>query len=75
MVDHHTVTRQFLIHEKREKETGRCVYADWSWIVPPISGGTTPVFHRKFKQRTVKPNFLAQPKRWEERAEGRCPFS
>lgn len=74
MVDHHTVTRQFLIHEKREKEAGRCVYADWSWIVPPISGGTTPVFHRKFKQRTVKPNFLAQPKRWEEKAEGRCPF-
>jgi nitric-oxide synthase len=73
MVDHHTVTRQFLMHEKKEAKAGRCVYADWSWIVPPISGGTTPVFHRKFKERTLKPNFFAQPKRWEESR--RCPFS
>jgi nitric-oxide synthase, bacterial len=74
MVDHHTVTKQFLIHEKREKEAGRCVYADWSWIVPPVSGATTPVFHRTFKERTLKPNFLAQPNRWEEGRKGRCPF-
>jgi nitric-oxide synthase len=74
MVDHHTVTKQFLLHENREKEAGRCVYADWSWIVPPISGATTPVFHRTFKDRTVKPNFLAQPKRWAEGSARRCPF-
>jgi nitric-oxide synthase len=74
MVDHHTVTKQFLTHEKREKEAGRCVYADWSWIVPPLSGATTPVFHRTFKEETLKPNFLAQPERWEERTAGRCPF-
>ncbi|MFY9985821.1 MAG: nitric oxide synthase oxygenase [Chthoniobacterales bacterium] len=74
MVDHHTVTKQFLLHENREKEAGRCVYADWSWIVPPISGATTPVFHRSFKDRTVKPNFLAQPKRWAEGSARRCPF-
>jgi nitric-oxide synthase len=74
MVDHHTVTKQFLLHETREKEAGRCVYADWSWIVPPISGATTPVFHRTFKDRTVKPNFLAQPNRWKERSAGSCPF-
>jgi nitric-oxide synthase, bacterial len=74
MVDHHTVTKQFLVHEKREKEAGRCVYADWGWIVPPISGATTPVFHRKFKDRTLKPNFFAQPNRWGEASRGRCPF-
>jgi nitric-oxide synthase, bacterial len=74
MVDHHTVTKQFLTHEKREKEAGRCVYADWSWIVPPISGATTPVFHRTFKERTLMPNFLAQPNRWDEGKTRRCPF-
>jgi nitric-oxide synthase, bacterial len=74
MVDHHTVTKQFLTHEKREKEAGRCVYADWSWIVPPVSGATTPVFHRTFKERTLKPNFLAQPNRWDEGKTRRCPF-
>jgi nitric-oxide synthase, bacterial len=74
MVDHHTVTKQFLTHEKREKEAGRCVYADWSWIVPPVSGATTPVFHRTFKERTLKPNFLLQPNRWDEGTRRRCPF-
>jgi nitric-oxide synthase, bacterial len=74
MVDHHTVTKQFLTHEKREKEAGRCVYADWSWIVPPVSGATTPVFHRTFKERTLKPNFLLQPNRWDEGSRRRCPF-
>jgi len=76
MVDHHTVTRQFLMHEKKETKAGRRVYADWSWIVPPISGGTTPVFHRKFKHRTLSPNFFPQPHRWEESGkQSRCPFS
>ena len=74
VVDHHTVSKQFLIHEKREKEAGRCVYANWSWIVPPVSGAATPVFHRRFKERNLKPNFLAQPKYWEGRAERKCPF-
>jgi nitric-oxide synthase, bacterial len=75
MVDHHTVTKQFLMHEKREKEAGRCVYADWSWIVPPISGSTTPVFHRKFKHRTLKPNFFPQSKPWEQGGAAGCPFA
>ena len=74
MVDHHTVTKQFLIHEKREKEAGRCVYADWSWIVPPISGATTPVFHRTFKEQTLKPNFFPQAQAWRESNHRHCPF-
>jgi nitric-oxide synthase, bacterial len=74
IVDHHTVTKQFLVHEKREKEAGRCVYADWRWIVPPISGAATPVFHRTFKERILKPNFLAQPNRWNDGGRRRCPF-
>lgn len=74
MVDHHAVTRQFLVHEQREAQAGRCVYADWTWMVPPISGGTTPVFHRKFKNRTLKPNFFPQSMPWQRRNTGACPF-
>jgi nitric oxide synthase oxygenase domain/subunit len=67
--------KQFLIHEKREKEAGRCVYADWSWIVPYFRGYYTRLsFHRTFKERNLKPNFLAQPERWEEARAGKCPF-
>src|ERR1700680_2709349 len=42
MVDHHTVARQFMLHQEREMKAGRTTNADWSWIVPPLSGSTTP---------------------------------
>jgi nitric-oxide synthase len=36
---------------------GREVPADWSWIVPPMSGGITPVFHQYYEDRDLRPNF------------------
>jgi nitric-oxide synthase len=75
MADHHAVTRQFLVHEQREARAGRCVYADWSWIVPPISGGTTPVFHRKFDDRILRPNFFPQPMIWQKSSGSPCPHA
>ena len=44
MVDHHTAARQFITHIEREEREGRVTHADWSWIVPPLSGFCTPVF-------------------------------
>jgi nitric-oxide synthase len=67
MVDHHAVTRQFLSHQGLEAQEGRATYADWSWVVPPISGATTPVFHRLFENRVLKPNFFYQIPAWQER--------
>jgi len=78
MVDHHMATRQFVIHEEHEKHAGRCVYADWGWIVPPISGSVTPVFHREYENKVVSPNFLYQPEPWKAQntqKEERCPFT
>ncbi|WP_370150136.1 nitric oxide synthase oxygenase [Streptacidiphilus sp. EB129] len=48
MADHHTESARFLAHIERERRCGRPVPADWSWIVPPLSGSATPVFHRSF---------------------------
>jgi len=48
MADHHTESRRFLTHLDREEQSGRRCPADWSWIVPPLSGGQTPVFHRYY---------------------------
>jgi nitric-oxide synthase len=67
MVDHHAVTRQFMSHQGLEAQEGRATYADWSWVVPPISGATTPVFHRLFENRVLKPNFFYQIPAWQER--------
>ncbi|WP_306207065.1 nitric oxide synthase oxygenase [Actinoplanes sp. RD1] len=57
MSDHHTESARFLDHVAREQRAGRLVPADWSWIVPPISGAATPVFHRYFHEADLKPNF------------------
>jgi nitric-oxide synthase len=66
IVDHHTASRQFVCHEEREQQVGRSVPADWGWIVPPISGSVTPVFHRHYHDVTLKPNFFYQPDPWRE---------
>ncbi|MFI6600319.1 nitric oxide synthase oxygenase [Nonomuraea sp. NPDC050536] len=58
MTDHHTESRRFLTHLAREEKAGRVCPADWSWIVPPISGGATPVFHRYYDERTLKPAYV-----------------
>ncbi|MFD1047899.1 nitric oxide synthase oxygenase, partial [Kibdelosporangium lantanae] len=32
--------------------------ADWSWIVPPLSGSQTPVFHRYYSTARLRPEFV-----------------
>jgi nitric-oxide synthase len=40
MADHHGESQRFLRHLEREEAAGRSCPVDWSWIVPPISGGS-----------------------------------
>ncbi|MFE0687921.1 nitric oxide synthase oxygenase [Streptomyces xiamenensis] len=70
--DHHTESQRFLTHLAREEEQGRIVPADWSWIVPPISGGITPVFHRYYDEAEMLPNFYLDDDA-RARSEGKCP--
>jgi nitric-oxide synthase, bacterial len=58
--DHHSESRHFLKHVAREERAGRQVPADWSWIVPPVSGSTTPVFHRYYAELDLRPNFYLE---------------
>jgi nitric-oxide synthase len=58
ITDHHTESHRFLTHLAREESAGRTCPADWSWIVPPISGAATPVFHRTFDDADLRPNYL-----------------
>ncbi|MGW3117750.1 nitric oxide synthase oxygenase [Streptomyces sp. NPDC001107] len=61
VTDHHTESRRFLDHLGREERKGRRVGADWSWIVPPISGSTTPVFHRTYDTVEHRPAYVHHP--------------
>ncbi|GAC1360725.1 MAG: nitric oxide synthase oxygenase [Ktedonobacteraceae bacterium] len=64
IVDHHTAARQFMHYAEKEKHEGRLLSADWGWIVPPLSGSTTPVFHTAYASLPLKPNFFAQTPPW-----------
>ena len=61
MADHHSESERFLTHIEREARAGRACPADWSWIVPPVSGGLTPVYHRYYDEPDprTRPAFLA----------------
>ncbi|MEY7972934.1 nitric oxide synthase oxygenase [Saccharomonospora xinjiangensis] len=58
ITDHHTESDRFLTHLEREEAAGRMCPADWSWIVPPISGSATRVFHRYYDDADLRPNYL-----------------
>lgn len=79
MADHHTESERFLTHLAREESTGRRCPADWSWIVPPVSGGLTPVYHRYYDDPdpAQRPAFLPPPspppRRTSERGAARGP--
>jgi len=69
IVDHHTVTEQFEAFERREKAAGRTVYGDWTWLIPPVSPATTPIWKNKYEMKMVDPNFYYQ----ESPLEGETP--
>ncbi|MGW4893392.1 nitric oxide synthase oxygenase [Kitasatospora sp. NPDC004240] len=62
IADHHTESERFLKHVAQEERLGRPTPADWSWIVPPVSGGLTPVYHRYYDpvDPSLRPAFVAR---------------
>ena len=57
ITDHHTESRRFLTHLAREERAGRVCPADWTWIVPPVSGAATDVFHRYYSDAALRPAY------------------
>lgn len=58
ITDHHTESARFMTHLEREEQAGRSCPADWSWLVPPMSGSQTPVFHRYYLNAEMLPGFV-----------------
>ncbi|WP_239114660.1 nitric oxide synthase oxygenase [Planotetraspora kaengkrachanensis] len=75
VTDHHTEARRFMLHLEKEERSGRVCPADWSWIVPPLSGAATPVFHRYYDDVQLTPAFTRRDgnEGLEKFTEGRCP--
>lgn len=64
IVDHHTASAQFMQHVAKEEKCGRKVPGDWSWLVPPMSGSTCPVFHRYYDDARPEPAYVEQERPW-----------
>ncbi|WP_435829043.1 nitric oxide synthase oxygenase [Saccharopolyspora shandongensis] len=73
ITDHHTESKRFLTHLAKEEAAGRKCPVDWSWIVPPMSGSQTPVFHRYYDEDPQRPDFLLDDDATRRALEGGPP--
>lgn len=60
IVDHHTAAEQFMRFAQQEQNIGRPLTGRWSWLIPPMSPSTTPVWHRGFDNTELKPAYRYQ---------------
>ncbi|CAC5400378.1 NOS1 [Mytilus coruscus] len=64
IVDHHSASDSFMVFMQNEyKQRGGCP-ADWVWLVPPLSGSLTPVFHQEMVMFKLKPSYEYQEEVW-----------
>nr|XP_020655911.1 nitric oxide synthase, endothelial isoform X1 [Pogona vitticeps] len=65
IVDHHAVAESFMKHlENEQRMRGGCP-GDWVWLVPPISGSLTPIFHQELLNYQLTPCFRYQTDPWK----------
>ncbi|PPA68869.1 nitric oxide synthase oxygenase [Jeotgalibacillus proteolyticus] len=77
ITDHHTAGSQFALFEEREKQAGREVTGDWTWLIPPVSPASSHIFHKRYKNKWNSPNFFYQPSFYKSdlaKKESGCPF-
>ena len=64
IIDHNSAAKQFMQFMRQEEKEGRDVTANWSWIVPPVSGSTMEVFHTEMHDIIKSPNYFYQEDAW-----------
>ncbi|KAJ0180349.1 hypothetical protein K1T71_003753 [Dendrolimus kikuchii] len=65
IVDHHSASEQFIKHlDNENKSRGGCP-SDWIWIVPPMSGSLTSVFHQEMALYYLRPSYDYQDPPWK----------
>lgn len=79
LTDHHSAAEQFMHFVELETREGREVQADWAWIVPPMSGSSTPVFHHNWTNEVLTPNYFYNTPAWKKNNDlqvppSECPF-
>ncbi|MBC3786961.1 nitric oxide synthase oxygenase [Spirosoma utsteinense] len=64
LVDHQTASRQFLVHDQREKRAGRECPAQWSWVTPSAGGSSTPAWHHEMRDFYLSPSYHYAADKW-----------
>ncbi|XP_067861791.1 nitric oxide synthase, brain [Heptranchias perlo] len=64
IVDHHSATESFMKHMENEYRCRGGCPADWVWLVPPMSGSITPVYHQEMLNYQLSPSFEYQSDPW-----------
>ncbi|XP_057207744.1 nitric oxide synthase 2b, inducible [Triplophysa rosa] len=64
ITDHHSASESFMKHMEMEVHLRGGCPADWIWLVPPMSGALTPVFHQEMLNYILSPFFYYQPEPW-----------
>ncbi|KAL2088551.1 hypothetical protein ACEWY4_015450 [Coilia grayii] len=65
ITDHHSASESFKQHMEMEYRLRGGCPADWIWLVPPMSGSLTSVFHQEMVNYILSPFFYYQPDAWE----------
>uniref|UniRef100_A0AAR2M090 Nitric oxide synthase, inducible n=1 Tax=Pygocentrus nattereri TaxID=42514 RepID=A0AAR2M090_PYGNA len=64
ITDHHSAAESFMKHMETEVRLRGGCPADWVWLVPPMSGSLTPVFHQEMISYILSPFFYYQNDPW-----------
>jgi nitric-oxide synthase len=59
--DHHSASQDFQRFAAKEKTAERNLSGDWRWLVPPMSGSASPLFHQDYQATQVDPNYYYLP--------------
>ncbi|KAM5273466.1 nitric oxide synthase, inducible [Ctenodactylus gundi] len=65
IMDHHSAVESFMKHMQSEHRARGGCPADWIWLVPPMSGGITPVFHQEMLNYILSPFYYYQVEPWK----------
>ncbi|XP_042686372.1 nitric oxide synthase, inducible [Centrocercus urophasianus] len=65
IMDHHSAAESFMKYMQNEYRVRGGCPADWVWIVPPMSGSITPVFHQEMLNYVLTPFFYYQVDAWK----------
>jgi len=61
MDDHHTAAQKFHKWTQSEYKKGCPVEAEWRWMIPPVSGSASLLFHETYEDVFRLPNLIRRP--------------